>query len=60
MSAKQNRKYIEAWENSGVRRPMLREFARALNEILNPDSIVDVGCGPAFFLEHWIEQDKKF
>ena len=57
---KHSRKCIDnAKKNANTRRPMLREFARALNEIIHPESVIDVGCGPAFFLEYWVEKGKR-
>ena len=49
----------QARKNAETRRPMLREFARAMDEVLSPQSVVDIGCGPAFLLEHWAEKDAE-
>jgi cyclopropane fatty-acyl-phospholipid synthase-like methyltransferase len=57
---KHSKKCIDnAKKNSNIRRPMLREFARALHEVVDPKSVIDVGCGPAFFLEYWAERGKR-
>ena len=49
----------QARKNAETRRPMLREFARAMDEVLSPRSVVDVGSGPGFLLEYWAERDRR-
>ena len=42
------------WEKAAGRRSMLIECAHALDEVVKPTSVVDIGCGPGWMIEHWI------
>lgn len=51
------RTYDENWYRERIRyRPAYHEFARAVDEVLAPRSLADLGCGAGFIVEHFADK----